>query len=507
MKKTRPKRFVEIYFVLYLAALVLLIPDKKHEDKQATSLISSLLQSSFVLQPEHTVLMCRVIRTGDSTVILDCDSLNTIYHSGAVRDLQYDFRIEDQSYKNVVQLSSQKTNSSSSFHILGRGDEGSVQFSWNPPLSEGKNRLYQVSVSATASPLLPPGLTDEQRRYLSDAMQDEGEIQIHAETKFTLALVYVDGGSAGSTLAELNPQILAQSDSTFRKRYEELLAEVNKPRFLPAPVGEFSLQPREKIIKMIAYQPFENRIRVYGADPQRECDSFRVSGANASYRFEGPDLVVTGTTPPSGMALYTVSARRISDKKDTSVSFRVLAMNLDAPQVPQHMYPGLNYTFNPNVPVISGLPAGATLRDEHGTEILSSVSGELFNFKPRPEDTSRVFSFERTLNGRKIGQTIQIPVLAFPSPEIIDISQQNGQVWVRTRSYGIEGDVRARVKLEISVPTISKVQERMGDYSYDPRFNIHVQLFQFTPQQSAFSVRAINGYKKSSERREYQIRD
>ncbi len=506
MRRNKPKRFVEIYFVLYLAALVLLIPDKKHEDRQATSLISSLLQSSFTLQPEHTVLMCRVVRTSDQSLVLNCDSLNTIYHSGSVRDVRYEFSIEDQSYRNSVQLSSSQNVSASYFHIKGHGDEGSVLFSWKPPVAEHKNRLFRVKVKASGVPILPNGLSEEQRKYLDELMSDEGGLRLTAETQFTVALIYVDGN--GSTpMTELNQQVLAQSDSSFRQRYQDLLAELEKPRFIPAPLGEFSLQPREKIVKMISYQPFENHIRVYGADPQREVDEIRLSGGSASYRFEGADIVVSGTTPPDGMAVYTLSARRISDKKDTSVSFRVLALSLDAPTVPQRMYPGISYTFAPNLPNVSGIPAGASLRDDRGNEVISSVQGESFVFRPSVDDTSRVFSFERSLNSRKIGQTLSIPVIAFPAPEILDISRQNGQIWVRTRSFGLENDVRSRVKLELSPALNTKVQERLGDYNYDAKFNVHLQVFQFNTQQSSISLRAMNGYKKASERREYTVRD
>ncbi len=507
MKKQKPKRFVEIYFVLYLAALILLIPDKKHEEKQASSLISSLLQSSFVLQPEHSVMMCRVVRTADQSLLLSCDSLNTIYHSGTVRDVQYEFSIEDQSYRNVYTLNTTQNRKSSFFKVRGQGDEGSVQFAWTPPVEERRNRLFRVKVRASATPILPLSLSDEQRSYVEELMRDQGGLKLSAETQFTVALIYVDGSSSSAgTLAELNPQVLAQSDSTFRTKYQELLAELEKPRFIPAPLGEFSLQPREKIVKMIAYQPFENHIRVYGADPLREVDDIRLSGGNASFHVEGPDIVVSGTTPPGNMTVYTLSARRISDKKDTSVSFRVLAMSLDNPSLPSKMYPGLTYTLSPNLPQVSGIPAGAVLRDERNNELVSSVQGEAISFKPSVDDTGKSFSFERSLNTRRIGQTISIPVVPFPPPEVIDISIQGGVVLVRTRSYGLETDVKSRVKLEVSPQASSKIQERLGDYSYDPKYNVHLQVFQFNAK-GQIAVRAINAYRKSSERRDFQIKE
>lgn len=499
---------IDIYFVLYLAALVLLIPDRGATNNDTAELVTSLLQSSFSIHVDKSVLLCRVVRSGDSLRVLSCDSLNGIYHSGAMKDVRYDITVEDQSYRTRYTINSSDDNRNSYFSLAGSAEQGGVRFAWNPPLSEKRNRLFAVNVSATATPVLPESLSEAQRESLRRITGNPDNIRVHARAQFTVALVYVDGGTG--TMVNAQPLPLptgALQDSALERRYQELLRQFEQPQTAALPRGDFFLQPRDNVLKMIAYQPFENRVRVYGADPVREVDAIRVSGSNAYARVEGSDIIVSGTTPSTGIAVVTVSARRTTDKKDTIVSFRVMSNPLETPVVPTSMYPGVSYTFQPRLPEVSGLPAGAVLRDDRGNEVVRSSQGESFIYVPRIEDTLRTFTFERLLNDRKLGQTYSVPVITFPAPEIIDISLRNGQVWVRTRAYGLATDTRSRVRLDITNQNGIRVQERLGDWSYDEQSHTHLQVFQFTPTGSFVSLRAINGRKQSSDKREFTTRN
>jgi hypothetical protein len=362
--------------------------------------------------------------------------------------------------------------------------------------------LFKVTVKASATPVLPESMDEVRKQELKRITGDPSKLRVHAQAQFTVALVFVDGGSSTGTASsviatnEQNP-----IDTALARRYAELLRQFNQPRAISSPQGDFFLQPREPVVRMIAFQPFENRVRVYGADPAREIDAVRVSGGNAYARVEGSELVIVGNAPASGSATYTVSARRVVDKKDTSVTFRVLANPLDAPVMPTYMYPGISYVFQPRLPDVSGVPAGAVLRDDRGNEIVRSSQGEVFSYTPRVEDTLRTFSFERLLNDKKIGQTYAVSIQPFPSPEIIDVSVRGTNVWIRTRAFGPSGDVRSRVRIECSTNNV-RVQERLGDWSYDEQTHAHLQVFQIPSPSATISIRAVNGRKQSTERRE-----
>jgi hypothetical protein len=506
-RRSPRSRFIDIYFVLYIAALVLVIPDQGTSKNDAAELVTSLLQTSFQLHVERPVLLCRVVRSGDSLTVLSCDSVNGIFHSGAMKNVRYDVSVEDQSYQTQYAINSHTTSQSSFFTLSGSADQGGVRFGWKPPLADKRNRLFRVNVSASATPVLPESLTEEQRESLRKLTGDPNDVVVKATTQFTVALVFVDGGGASMAASQpVSSQIAASGDTALARRYEELLRQFEQPRATIAPRGEFFLQPQENVLKMIANQPFVNRIRVYGADASREVEAIRVSGANAYARIEGSEIIVSGMAPQSGSVAITLGARRSTDKKDTSIVFRVVAGALDSPQIPNSMYPGVTYTFQPRLPEVSGMPAGAVLRDDRGNEVVRSTQGEAFTFIPRVEDTSRTFSFERSLNDRKIGQTYAIAIVPFPSPEIIDISMRNGQVWVRTRAYGLAQDAKSRVRLELLNSPAIRIQERLGDWSYDEQSHSHIQVFQFTAAAPTVSVRALNGRKQASERRDFVAR-
>ncbi|MFM8437458.1 MAG: hypothetical protein ACKOAX_03195, partial [Candidatus Kapaibacterium sp.] len=125
---------IDIYFVLYIAALVLLIPDRGASRDEAAQLITSLLQTSFTVHVDRSVLLCRVVRNGDSLRVLSCDSTNGIFHSGAMKDVRYEFSIEDQSYRSRYTMNTASETKTSYFTVTGSADQGGVRFHWAPPM-------------------------------------------------------------------------------------------------------------------------------------------------------------------------------------------------------------------------------------------------------------------------------------------------------------------------------------------------------------------------------------
>lgn len=511
MKKHRRKRFIEIYFVLYLASLILLIPDKRREEHRATGVIMSLLQSSFSVHPERTTMLCRVVSKGDSIAVVTCDSMNTIYYSGAMRDVHYDFQIEDISYKQHIRLTSAGETNTQLFHLTGDIEQGNMHFTWTPPTKERMNRLFKVHVTATATPILPQTLSDDQQDYIRQLLGADTTIRLTSETEFTVAMLYVDGGSGNpNTLVTLNQQALSLNDSLTQQKIRELAEQIaaSRQQAIPPP-GQFTLQPRyEPNLTTLAYQEWENRITVYGADPSRDLlGTPTVTGGSAYLKIEGNEIVVRGTAPATGLTTYQVTAQRASDKKEVSVMFGVIAKQLSNPNVPTQMYPGVSYSINPGLPFINSSQATAVLRDDKDNSRATSLQGEPFSFTPSVSDTGKTLYLDRMLNGKKIGQSVGITVNNFPTPEIIDISKmENGSIRIRTRGYGMQTDNQSRVKLE-TTGLQGKVQEMFGDHEYNKQYNVHLQVFVIPPQQNTITVRAINGYKRYSQQREVRYND
>ncbi|MFA5512498.1 MAG: hypothetical protein WC313_08605, partial [Candidatus Kapaibacterium sp.] len=83
MNHKRKKRFVEIYFILYLAALVLLIPGKRDneladEDEKSRP---GIYQIPFSLKPEKNSLTASLRLDSNGITMISIDSVNTIYYT------------------------------------------------------------------------------------------------------------------------------------------------------------------------------------------------------------------------------------------------------------------------------------------------------------------------------------------------------------------------------------------------------------------------------------------
>ncbi|MBL7998774.1 MAG: hypothetical protein JNL32_09075 [Candidatus Kapabacteria bacterium] len=500
MKKLRRRRSIEIYFILYLASLIFLIPDKNHEQKKASSLVQRLLASSFVVQSERAALLVRVVRDGSGVRILTADTVNALYHSGNVKNVRYEFIVEDVSLRQTYTLKSGTQTSVSRFTLKGNPDEGALRFAWSPNGAEQSNKVYKIKVVATAEPVIPADLTAEDISTMTELV-GEG-YRLRAEAEFGAALLFVDGGTSPAVALALNPQVLQATDTAAQRQIRELMAQLESARTQTSvPSGRFVLQPRYDVVKSIGYQEWENRIVVYGADVQRDLASAPVvTGGSASSSIEGNEIVLRGVAPQSGILTFQVTARRATDNQESSVTFKVVSQPLAAASVPSQMYPGIQYDIQPNLPLMSGTPAIAQLRDESNNIRASSVQGEAFTFTPQLADTSRTLYFERLLSGRKIGQAIPVQIINFPQPEILNTTTlPNGTIRIKTRSYGVANDNAARARLEITsgVP-VGRVQEMYGDYTYDKQYNVHLQVFQLSPQKNVLTLRATNGYKKQS---------
>ena len=76
---TKRRRMIEIYFVLYIAALVMLLPSKNSSNQHLKNdILDEIFRQSFTLLPEKTVLNCRIFTDSTGSHILAFDSSNVI---------------------------------------------------------------------------------------------------------------------------------------------------------------------------------------------------------------------------------------------------------------------------------------------------------------------------------------------------------------------------------------------------------------------------------------------
>jgi len=86
--KQRRRYSIELYFILYLTALLLLLPEVQHTDSEYLEpLFYTLVHSSFDLIPDKNPLVLRLRRDGNAWVVSGGDSVNQIGILGNVNIL------------------------------------------------------------------------------------------------------------------------------------------------------------------------------------------------------------------------------------------------------------------------------------------------------------------------------------------------------------------------------------------------------------------------------------
>lgn len=437
MTAKRKKRIVEIYFILYLAALLFLLPDSKREIQQGIGTGIQVFQPSFVLLPEKNTLICRVVLEEDGPKIYSHDSINTIFYTGDVEDVKFDFIIEDQTLKNAVSISSHSNPTSKFFQYEDRSEQNAAVFKWYPPLQELSSRTFVVRVKATANVKNAQSETDSTLK---------SKIVTYS-TQFTLLLVYLNAPGGNPLFAQnfFRPQ---QTDTSmqFTIPFQSLLPQI--------PTGTMNYTIRNQEIRQIAGQRWLNTLTVTNVNLLKDLTSEQVkidytpknTGGRAEiFSIKDDEIIVQGITPTFGKMKVTLSFQRKYDTDQKDITFNVTPVAFESPNYERYMYPEITYEFEPNLPdigknVYAVITDGKTIRAK-------SQKGEKFKFTPTPMDIDNVFYLERYIDNDLIGEKNVIRVLQYPEPVIVDIQQiSNDEVEVITRSHGISNKTRNEVE-------------------------------------------------------------
>lgn len=499
-RKRRTRRQVEIYFVLYLAALLLLLPTKRERAPESDpSLVYELLKSRFIIAAERPTMNCQLLVIGDSVRIVTLDSVNTVSSSGDVGDVHYEFRVEDETQGQVLTISSQ-TPQVGIFMMKEDTQRKLAEFFWQPARNEKRSRTLKVSVIGTAKPVIPSTITrPDIRERLLRLLNEEDRFDT-ARTEFTINISFLDVGRS-IALNNINIDSLISavrsSSASLASGFSQPIFVTNR-QFVQPPPGEFSLYAATERVECLPYQEWENQIRVYGmnlrtegrGDPKTEIlrtDINDGSGSASIAEVRGDFIRVIGKAPASGLMTIRVVVIRAGDGKQNTIDFPVRAIPIAAPNIPRRMYAGVAYEFDPKLPFVTKQELRATL-SLGGKERSISQQGEKFTFAPDESDIGKTFLFERFVGGKRVGEVYYVKVEEFSAPEIYEVFSQGADEFVRTRCYGQVNGNDNRVTLEVKGNL--KVSERNGDYRKNEKDNTVLQLFKIS---KADASKAYNG--------------
>jgi hypothetical protein len=416
------KKQIDIYFILYLAALVILFSNKDAPSNTKNEpVIHNNMELPFRIKVEKPLLTCKIMIDEGGNKYVSLDSLNYIWDYGDVSDVHYEFIVEDQDYHQRMPLST----ASKYFTFTEDKDNRMVVFRWQPDNSVVQDRTFNVYITATAvgnnvtnnSPLIARG-------------------------QFSLVVTNI------TDIQENVPQSTQFADNAVE--HSVPLVPSNTP--VPNPVyfsgGDFSIKPQNTRIKGIASQEWNNEIQCYGFSPKQNLSKAPIVRIENSQDGNGGkvsetiirdnSILLKGKVPDFGHSKVTITLVRNGDLKETTTSFDIIPLTFGAAECPSKMYPYIDYEFVPNLP--SDLDnISIYIKESNKQEVrYSTFQNSPFKFKVEASDIGKTLSFERYLNGSLLGKKYYIKVYDFPEPIITRISQQSkNEVILEVTSFGI----------------------------------------------------------------------
>ncbi len=492
-KSKRRKRIVEIYFILYLAALVFILPDSSFKSGNGNSRdVIGDFASGFSLIPEKTSMVCKVVVDPNGQKIISFDSVNTIFYTGDFEDVQFEFIFEDQTTKQTISLIPGRTQTIKFFRVVEIPEKKAAMFFWQPHQLERLNNTYLVRVVATAkSKRIFGGKIPEQFTY-------------KASTSFALLVVLVNATTGEQTIAQGSVQQTPQGQFPF----------FNENGVIPTGfgVGKISLTTPTSNISAIAYQQWTNTVYAsnvnLASDAEVKLNLYpepKNNGGDAKIVDKKPDyILIQGITPSSGKLTVEVYAKRKYDGQEVRTSFVVIPQQIEEPRFKQYIYPGQTDTIELKLPLL-GSEVKAVIRDGDVVRA-SSYKGGMLYFTPEISDTGKRLTFERYVDNRLYGQTYYIYVLDFPAPKMYDvIVRPQREVEIITQSFGFVNRERNEiVKLEISGNVAERYLDMRGkiqDFTGNPPYR--TQHFLLKPKNPdnpfVFTVVAIDKLGRKSQ--------
>ena len=159
------------------------------------------------------------------------DSVNNIFYSGDVNNVNYEFVVYDAFMKQKFQVNNDVA--SKHYRIVRNDKNKSVAFYWKPSENERENKSYIVQVIATAEP----------------KNGSKAGIIYQAKTQFSLNLLINTDVIPSDTIS-------ANEEISQFERYTKLMDSIRRIESQRFTVGrvEFDLAPERELIRQVAYQ-------------------------------------------------------------------------------------------------------------------------------------------------------------------------------------------------------------------------------------------------------------
>ncbi len=450
---------VEVYFLLYLSAIILLLgttpghdPDTKLE-----STVMNLLAPDFRVQVERPALVWRFAHASlhlDSAQVSELrrDSINVISVRGNVTDVRPTIvAIED-----TVAGTSLPIGGARLVRMAGR--DRAWEFRWPPrDFEPTRSSVFRVTVVATARPSIPADLHGESRRVAEDVLARYDRLR--DSVSFTVNVIGVD--ESGALRVADAPVLGGGASAGSREGTDSVPSALSVPPLSSFSSGDFSVNVARPAIYLKPGERWHNTIYASGnASVQWDVLSDDVVREQTA-----PTLIrLSGSAPEAGTKrTVTVQAHRASDGVSLPVSFDVITYKLAPPTLPASMtmFRGQSYT----VAIGSGTNAPVRLEIREGSRMLLSRDQRRSSQSITPvSGDSIVVSYVDDAGAVIDSWTVGVEPL--PLPNVVLESHTDREAIVSTTSYGTVDNAANRAALKVAEGNASD-PERIGQAARD----------------------------------------
>jgi hypothetical protein len=434
----RRKVSVEVYFVLYLSAIVLLLGTSttKRDDREAEleEAIVQLLAPDFRVDAERAALLYRFIPAGyagdTSGVQLNRDSINTIRARGSFSEVEFSIvGIQDTASGQQLPLQSA---------TLTRQGDRAVAFTWRPRQTT-ENAVYRVTVAAVAIPLPPSNtMRPELRERITEILQRH---RVTDSVTFTVNVFAVNSLAMNPTMPPTN--LLNDTGSRGATSFFDTIRTVLTPSASLSQTAAFL--PRDPEIRTVSRARWNNTIIASGVT------SPTVVSRNAQITSitEGR-IELSGIAPATGEQQVVVEGIQ-SDGRKVTAQFTVSAAPLDPPNLPR--------VFFPDNPIPVDFSSNKVSDGEISVDVYLNQKKIIdrrdvnTRFIVTPKTTGQLL-FQRYVGNTEMDKfTVDVAPIPVPRVGKPEFKVQSGEdvAIVQTTSFGMVGnqDNLAELKIEI----------------------------------------------------------
>lgn len=403
MTKNSKKVRVEIYFILYLAALILLLPDLKKEKEE-----SHAKGAVISLSVDKSILNLRMLKRNSKNEIIKFDSTNRIMFNGDFDNVDFTYTVSDINRGETIELSNY-TNTKEQFLINENREKGFIDFKWNPSMDFNFNKTYLVKLIAT--------------------VEKEGTTKT-ASTQFTLNTLFIN-------------EVVSNQDDGANSDITDF-SFLNSPTIsIPTNLSSIDAKVYKNPIITVADNQWENYVTIYNINSIDDLigpPEVRVSGDSllgGSARFESSEnnrFIFSGVSPTYDTMKVSVSITRKVDNSNFAFDFLVIPKPRTIPDIPETLYIGETYTIDTKLNQEEIQNSYATIN--YGAE-QKTYYDNILKLTPTIKMLDENLILKRYVDGRKLDQYI-LNIRQKPKPIIENVFVKDGRIIVKTKTFSLK---------------------------------------------------------------------